>query len=299
MLSINKLKITPEILKRLSEIDAFKGYWSALEQHTTALNLIGDVASFGQNFKAVMEPLRHKDIDTDMLIKLHMVVMRSKEPPFIKNEHMPIVIQQGEKIIGTLDTAAPEDVEALMDNLITWLDKSLKDDNFHPLLVIALFSSIFLQIGPFDKGNQKLIRLLITLMMLKAGYNYAPYISFENILLERAQAYYNALDKVQKNIEEGLMDFEPWILFFLDCALEQVHQLQARLVRGTKDLSGMPKLSIKVMKLFEANERLQMKEIERLTRGRRSTLKLRLGELVDEGYLKRHGQARSTWYSRI
>lgn len=299
MLSINKLKITPEILKRISEIDAFKGYWSALEENTTALNLIGDVASFGQNFKTLIDPLKNKTIDTDMLIKLHMVVMRSKEPPFIKTGHMPIVIQQGEKIIGTLDTAAPEEVEALMDNLIVWLNRSLDDDRFHPLLVTALFSAIFLQIGPFEQGNQKLIRLLITLMMLKSGYNYAPYISFENILMERSQAYYNALDKVQKNIEEGVMDFEPWILFFLDCALEQIHQLQARLARGTKDLSGMPKLSIKVMKLFEANDRLQMKEIERLTRGRRSTLKLRLAELVDEGYLKRHGQARSTWYSRI
>jgi DNA-binding IclR family transcriptional regulator len=44
---------------------------------------------------------------------------------------------------------------------------------------------------------------------------------------------------------------------------------------------------------------MSMKEIERLTRGKRSTLKLRLKELVEQGYLMRHGQARSTWYSRI
>lgn len=299
MLSINKLKITPEILKRISDIDTFKGYWAALEKHTTSLNLIGDVASFGQNFKAVMEPLSHKDVDIDMLVKLHMVVMRSKEPPSFKTRHMPIIVQQGEKIIGTLDTAAPEEVEALMDNLIGWLGKAMADKQFHPLLVMAVFSSIFLQIGPFEKGNQKLVRLLITLMMLKGGYTYAPYINFENILTERSQAYYNALDKVQENIENGVMDFEPWILFFLDCAQEQIDQLEQRLSRGTKDLSGMPKLSLKVMKLFEENERLQMKEIERLTRGKRATLKLRLGELVDQGYLKRHGQARSTWYSRL
>jgi Fic family protein len=164
---------------------------------------------------------------------------------------------------------------------------------------MAVFSAIFLQIGPFEKGNQKLIRLLMTLMMLKAGYAYAPYINIEHILIERSAAYYNALHKVQESIEEGRMDFEPWILFVLDCLKAQKDELEFRLKRSTKDLSNMPKLSIKVMKLFYKHERLQMKEIERLTRGRRSTLKLRLGELVDDGYLKRHGQARSTWYSKI
>jgi Fic family protein len=198
MLSINKLKITPNILKRISAIDTFKGHWGALEQHTTALNMIGDVASFGQNFKAVMEPLKHKDIDLDILNKLHMLVQRSTEAQGFKIKHMPIIVQHGDKIIGTLDTAAPDEVEPLMQNLMSWLTKSLEDENFHPLLVIALFSAIFLQVGPYEKGNQKLIRLLITLMMLKAGYTYAPYISFENILMERSVAYYNALDKVQK-----------------------------------------------------------------------------------------------------
>jgi Fic family protein len=299
MLSATKLKITPEILTRISEIDTFKGRWAALEEHTTALNLIGDVASFGQNFKEVMEPLKHKEINRDMLVKLHMLVQRSTEPQGYKAEHMPIIVQQGDKIIGTLDTASPDEVEPLMNNVLKWLAKSQEDENFHPLLIIALFSAIFMQIGPFEKGNQKLMRLLVTLMMLKAGYNYAPYISFEQILMERSQAYFNALDKVQGNIEEGIMDFNPWILFFLECAQEQIHQLEQRMNKGTKDISNMPKLSIKVLKLFEKNERLQMKEIERLTRGRRSTLKLRLGELVEEGYLKRHGQARSTWYSRI
>lgn len=299
MLSINKIHITPEILNRIAEIDAFKGYWSGLEKHTTALQLLGDVADYGQNFSQLIEPLKNRAIDLDMLTKLHMVVQKSRTPSGLKVEHLPIIVQHGDKIIGTLDTTAPDEVEPLLDNLLLWLNKSLDDQNFHPLLIIAVFSAIFLQIGPFDEGNQKLVRLLITLMMLKTGYNYAPYINMETILVERSAAYYNALSKVQDAIEQGRMDFSPWINFFLDCAKEQKDQLEMRLNRGTKNLSDMPKLSIAVMKLFEKHERLQMKEIERLTRGVRSTLKLRLAELVDEGYLRRHGQARSTWYSKV
>lgn len=299
MLSAGKLIITPDILVAIAAIDEFKGAWRALEKHTTALNLLGDVAHFGQNFRDVMTPLRDKKLDADMLVRLHALAGRQVSSSGFKVSTNSISIHKGDVLIGTLDTAAPEDADALIRNLMNWLDKSLADESFHPLLVIALFCAIFLQIGPFERGNQKLMRLLVTLLMLRAGYDYAPYISIEQILQDRSAAYFNALAKVNANIAEGRADFQPWIAFFLDCLLEQKNQLEDRMVRSSKKITGLPSLSIKVMKLFEKSERLQMKEIERLTKGRRSTLKLRLNELVEEGYLIRHGQARSTWYSRI
>jgi Fic family protein len=299
MLSANKLVITPEMLIQISSIDEFKGAWAALEKHTTALNLLGDVAHFGQNFREVISPLRHKSINADMLVKLHQLAAREPNAAGFKNTMNSISVYKENKLIGELETATPDEVRALIESLLSWLEKSLTEDNFHPLLVIALFCAIFLQIGPFDTGNQKLMRLMITLLMLRAGYEYAPYISIEQILQERSAAYYNALAKVNANIAEGRADFQPWIIFFLNCLTEQKDMLHDRMVRASKKITGMPSLSVRVMKLFENNDRLQMKDIERLTKGRRSTLKLRLNELVDEGYLIRHGQARSTWYSRV
>lgn len=299
MLSVNKINITPEILSTIAAIDEFKGSWNALEKHTTALNLLGDVAHFGQNFRTLMEPLRGKAVTPDMLSKLHMLVTKQTDSGGYKKAHTPLVVEKGDKIIGSLDTAAPEDVEALISNLLGWLEKSLNEKNFHPLLVIALFSVIFLQIGPYEEGNEKLVRLLMTLLLLRCGYEYTPYISLEQIISERSVAYFNALKSVQENIEAGRMDMMPWIIFFLDCMNAQKEELENRMVRAARKVTGLPTLSIKVMKLFEKKERLQMKEIERLTRGNRSTLKLRLAELVEDGYLMRHGQARSTWYSRV
>lgn len=299
MLSVNKITISPDILVTIAAIDEFKGAWRALEKHTTALNLLGDVAHFGQNFREIMAPLRDKKLDTDMLLKLHMLATRQTVPSGFKTHTNSISVHKDDTFIGELDTAAPEEVEALVKNLMGWLEKSLTDESFHPLLVIAVFCAIFLQIGPFEYGNQKLVRLLITLLMLRAGYDYAPYISIEQILQERSASYFNALSKVNTNIAEGRADFQPWIVFFLDCLYDQKSQLEDRMARAGKKITGLPALSIKVMKLFEKSERLQMKEIERLTKGRRSTLKLRLNELVEDGYLIRHGQARSTWYSRV
>lgn len=299
MLSVQKLFITPETLVTIASIDEFKGAWNALEKHSTALNLLGDVAHFGQNFQQLMAPLRDKTLNSDMLIKLHTLATRQKTPMGFRLEPNILSVYKGEELIGTLDTAPPSDAPALIENLVNWLEKSLEQNDFHPLLVIALFSAIFLQISPFERGNQKLSRLLITLLLLRAGYNYAPYISIDQIIESRSAAYYNALRKVNDNIADGRIDFQPWIIFFLECLNEQKAELEARMHRAAKKVAGLPALSVKVMKLFEKSQRLQMKDIERLTKGRRSTLKLRLNELVEEGYLIRHGQARSTWYSRV
>jgi hypothetical protein len=40
----------------------------------------------------------------------------------------------------------------------------------HPLLIIALFVVVFLEIHPFQDGNGRLSRVLTTLLLLQAGY---------------------------------------------------------------------------------------------------------------------------------
>lgn len=212
---------------------------------------------------------------------------------------MPLIIQTKEEIIGSLDTAAPNEVEAFIIPLMGWIEKTLDERSLHPLIAISLFTVIFLQICPFEKGNQRLARLLITLLMFRAGYTYAPYVSLEEILLADPHGYFESLSKIQDEIAEGRPDWTPWLEFFIGRLAAQKNVLDARMMKSEKDLSGLPRLSAKIMGLFKDHKELQMKEIERLTRGRRSTLKLRLGELVDQGYLKRHGAARSTWYSKV
>ena len=299
MLNLDKVKISPQTLNLIAQIEAFKGEWEALERHTTALQTLGDVAGFGQKFKQVIKPWQHKPLTADILCTLHGIVTGSKTPSQYRTKHFPLVIQQGSNIIGALDTSEPEDISALMDKLVPWVQETLESEKHHPLLVIALFTSVFLQISPFETGNHRLIRLLVVLLMFRAGFSYAPYASLDRIIIAKSQDYYDVLRHTQETLENGRTDWEPWLQFFLSVLEEQKDELRGKLESGGDRLAAMPELSAQVMTLFENHKRLSMKEIIDLTKGRRSTLKLRLGELVDEGYLKRHGQARSTWYSRI
>jgi Fic family protein len=298
MLKLKSIPLTQDIVKLIAEIDEFKGAWSALERHSTALNLIGDFANFGQNFKAITDPWKNRPLDTDMLLKLHKS-LGGADGGVYKLRAQPLIIQNGDKIFGSLDTATPDECESLTHNLMGWLEKTLAQKDVHPLLAIGLFAAIFLQIAPFETGNQKLPRLMIILLLIKSGYTYTPYVSLDEIWISQSRACFAALKDLQDSIEAGQPKWEPWLMFFLTTLKAHKDRLKDRMERKGGDMAKMPALSAKVMTLFRQHQRLQMKEIERLTRGRRATLKLRLNELVDEGYLKRHGQARSTWYSLV
>ena len=196
-----------------------------------------------------------------------------------------------------MQTAEAEDIAPLLEKLCDWVDEGLAQKSLHPLLVIGVFTSVFLQISPFEQDNMKLVRFLIMLFMLKANYSYAPYVSLTAVMDERAEEIYEALKANQASLEAGQPDWDSWLAVFLDVLKAQKDVLHERLYAKEAVLGHVPELSTRIMDLFKEHKRLQMKEIVRLTGGRRATLKLRLAELVKAGFLKRHGQARATWYA--
>lgn len=301
MLGLERIQITPVVLKKISKIERFNGYWSAMEKHTTGLHLLADVATYGRSFQSTLKALGEKDLSLEILQRLHAGLTNKKEISPLRSEEyvLNIYSSDGSTEIGSLETATPETIEPLLLKLLAWTNEALDRGSMHPLLVIACFSSVFLQISPFNDHNRSLLYILIVTLMLKTGYTYAPYISLQNLITKHADDFYHALQDNQQSISQGEAGWSVWIDFFLALLSEQADILRTRLNEDKTDLVEMPALSSQIMALFREHKRLQMKEIIKLTHGRRSTLKLRLGELVDAGYLRRYGQARSTWYALV
>jgi Fic family protein len=299
MLGTKAIIITPDILAKACEIDEFKGLWTGLETHSTGLNMLKEVAEFGGNFKKVLGPLKDQPLTPAMVRTLHSTLSRSAAPVPYKTEANQVRITKDEHTVGTLDTAPPEEVQDLLEKLVAWMNEKLANRDLHPLLAIAVFTSVFLQISPFEGDNLKTARFVVTVLLLKAGYSYAPYVPLDKIMNERAEIVFQALQVNQQSLESGRPDWATWMNCFLMILREQKNILKDRMFEKDKDLAHLPTLSAKVLKLFEHHNRLQMKQIVKLTKGRRSTLKLRLGEMVDEGYIRRYGNARATWYSLV
>lgn len=62
----------------------------------------------------------------------------------------------------------------------------------------AVFIVSFLAIHPFQDGNGRLSRIVTTLILLRTGYEYVPYISLESIIEENKNSFYVALRETQK-----------------------------------------------------------------------------------------------------
>lgn len=300
MLNLKTINVTPELLKNTCEIDEFKGAWAALEKHTTALQLLGDVAKHGQGLSRIIGPLQSKKIDIHILNSLHQLYGGKDAIKGLRKESFPLVIKQDNEIIGTLETATPEEVELLIPKLLDWLNEALENKEHHPLLIIGLFSAVFLQICPYYRGNQKLMKFLIILLMIKTGYVYAPYAPIEDLFTARAKEFYECLEYTQMTVEAGRPDWGKWLTFFLGILRAQKEKLALQLDVNKGEIANLPDLSVKIMDTVrDHGPRLGVKDIMTYTNAPRSTVKLRLKELVDNGYLCRHGKARATWYSLV
>jgi len=205
---------------------------------------------------------------------------------------------EGKSLGIVFQTASPFETPLKMEELVTSIQAALADASLHPLLAIAIFVVVFLAIHPFQDGNGRLSRILTTLLLLKSGYAYVPYSSLESVIEANKESYYIALRRTQITLDQEQPDWEPWILFFLRSLQRQKRKLAEKLEREKLMANDLPLLAQSILDLVRQHGRISMGEIVRATGQSRSTIKLRLTELVQKNILVRHGKGRSTWYTQ-
>jgi len=184
----------------------------------------------------------------------------------------------------------------LTRELIEWTNDSFQRERHHPLLIIAIFVVVFLQIHPFQDGNGRLSRVLTTLLLIRAGYAYVPYSSLESVIEQSKEAYYLALRRTQKTIRDPKPDWQPWITFFLNALQQQKRRLESKIERERILLGNLPELSVSILNLARERGRVTVADIATDTGVSRNTVKDHLKALTKAGHLERHGEGRGTWY---
>lgn len=196
-------------------------------------------------------------------------------------------------------TASPFETPRLMSELVTWFGQAERTAAMHPLVAIAVFTVVFLEIHPFQDGNGRLSRILTTLLLLRAGYDYVPYSSLESVIEDRKEAYYLALRRTQATIRTPEPDWEPWIRFFLDALQEQTRRLEMKMDREQVLAATLPALSLEILDLARAHGRLTVADVVRATGANRNTVKDHLKSLVADRHLVLHGAGRGAWYGLV
>jgi len=204
--------------------------------------------------------------------------------------------ENGVQIGIVFDTAPPFDTPRLMTELVHWIKDELNAKGLHPLLLVALWVVVFLEIHPFQDGNGRLSRALTTLLLLQAGYAYVPYSSLESVIEQSKEAYYLALRQTQGTIRTDTPNWQPWLVFFLRSLAEQVRRLNIKIEREKLVLAPLPILSLQIVEFAREHGRITMGEAIRLTGASRNTLKQHFRALAEQNHLRQQGSGRGVWY---
>jgi Fic family protein len=113
----------------------------------------------------------------------------------------------------------PSDVAPLMQELVSWLREP---GEIHPVLVAGIAQFQLVHIHPFLDGNGRTSRLLSTLCMYRAGYDFKRLFTLSEYYDRDRSRFYRALQEVR----ERDMDLTGWIEFFIEGVATQLAEVK-------------------------------------------------------------------------
>lgn len=263
-----------------------------------------EVAGYAEVMEIIFSSWEHIPITENYIKQLHgMLLTHSDKDHWHRGNYkttsnsVAAFDESGQQVAIVFETTSPFDTPRFMAELVAWYRDVREQNTIHPLLAIAIFTVVFLEIHPFQDGKGRLSRVLTTLLLLQAGYAYVPYSSLESIIEQNKQGYYLALRQTQGTIRTDSPNWQSWIIFFLQALLSQVKRLEAKVEREKIILSVLPELSIQILELTKERGRVSVADIVSVTQANRNTVKAHLKKLVEANHLAQHGSGRGVWYA--
>ena len=122
----------------------------------------------------------------------------------------------------TVYTPPPaHDVPIMMAELVDWLNQ---EREIHPVLVSGISQFQFVHIHPFLDGNGRTSRLLSTLCLYRAGYDFKRLFTISEYYDRDRRAFYRAIQSVR----EAGMDMTGWLEYFVEGLTTQLAEVRER-----------------------------------------------------------------------
>jgi len=180
------------------------------------------------------------------------------------------------------------DVAVLMGELVAWLNQ---EHGVHPVLASGLAQFQLVHIHPFLDGNGRASRLLSTLCLYRAGYDFKRLFTISEYYDRDRPAFYRAIQSVR----ERDMDLTGWLEFFTEGLATQLDEVKARGERAIRRdvlarVHGLSDRQVLAIGHVLEHGRLTIQEYEALCSGaNRRTLQRDLEAMVDKGLLAERG----------
>ena len=188
-----------------------------------------------------------------------------------------------------------------MKSFMAWFNEEAGID---PVLKAALAHLWFVTIHPFEDGNGRIARAITDMQLARADGSAQRFYSMSVQIRKERNAYYNVLEKTQKNTD---MDITVWIEWFLSCldrALDTTENTLSGVFKKARFWETHPEGSLNkrqimmINKLFDGFEgKLNSSKWAKITKCSQDTALRDILELIEKKILaKDNAGGRSTSY---
>jgi len=281
-------------------LEQSQAVWEGKDAGLTNADDVRELLNYRDAFQLVSEYLSSGLPITETLIRsIHQKLVdgvRGEEGKPGAYRHVQNYVVSGKTGKPVYTPPPPEAVPGLMQDLVAWLSS---DSEIHPVLIAGIAQFELVHIHPFVDGNGRTSRLLSTLCMYRAGYDFKRLFTISEYYDRDRQAFYQAIQSVR----EQNMDLTSWLEFFsrgLATQLQETVERGRRAIRAgvlTADHRLNERQRVAIEHLLE-QPWLDIESFESVCSGaNRRTLQRDLKMLVELGILRTTGEARATRYS--
>lgn len=257
-----------------------------------------EVVGYFETLDLISESYENIPITESSLKNLHNILLKhSKKDKWHKGDYkqhsnaVEAKLSDGTRQIIFQTTEAGIPTQDAMRMLVDWY---IMDNETHPLVKSALFAYEFVSIHPFQDGNGRLSRLLTSLLLLKHGYKWIQYVSFEHEIESRKTEYYRVLRSCQA--QRPNEDVSEWIRFFFNALGNIQNQLMIKLKSKGVETRLSPR-ERSILTFIENNVGCKSGDIAKKLGIPNPTVKRILPELIKKNLIEKFGTGPGTNYS--
>jgi len=319
-----EFEITPDILVLIAEIDEFKGAWPHLSARAstrlTSMRQIATLDSVGALMRLAGHPVSDDVVEAALFGRHARVNQSGSASPYVDCAtlldgvydgfaHIPLGLsyitrlwfdmrritsdargvmvpadrrddQQGGEMPTDPQKTPPE-----AGKLLEWCNDVLGARTLHPLVATAIFAHQFAMLRPCHHETGPVLRILTTVLLLRAGYGHIPYVSLDRIV-ERE----NRLD--------GAPDLGQGVRCFLQAVKHHKDQVAAKLnAEAVAYHNSLPQYVVDILEFLARHGRITTHEAAMITGASIPTAKSRLKKLRADGVINAHGKGRGAFYT--
>ena len=257
-----------------------------------------EVVGYFNTLDIITESYNEIGISENGLKNLHKILLKyGKKDEWHRGDYKQLsnaveaTLTDGTRQIVFQTTEAGYPTQDAMRQLVDWYNN---DNQPHPLVKCALFAYDFVSIHPFQDGNGRLSRLIATLLLLKNGYKWIQYVSFEHEIENRKTEYYRVLRSCQANRPNE--DVTSWVMFFFDALLNIQRQLMNKLDSQGIETQLSPREK-SILVFISNNPGCKSGDIARKLGIPSPTIKKILPDLLSKNLIEKFGTGPGTNYS--